>query len=195
MSKKCYRFFGGALGAQEKWLNRMAAQGFRLARTEKLLYEFEECGPGQYEYRVEFVGQKSRKDAEDYRQFLEDLGYRTFYKNINLSYTVGKVRWRPWAEPGGRIATNATTYDRELLIVEKEADGKPFELHTTYEDQIACAGVLRGPWLCIAAVFVFFGVVFPHVVFWVLAALSALPALYYQVQIWHLRREAKTKEW
>ena len=184
MSKKCYRFFGGALGAQEKWLNRMAAQGFRLVRTEKLLYEFEECGPGQYEYRVEFVGQKSRKDAEDYRQFLEDLGYRTFYKNINLSYTVGKVRWRPWAEPGGRIATNATTYDRELLIVEKEADGKPFELHTTYEDQIACAGVLRGPWL-----------VFPHVVFWVLAALFALPALYYQVQIWRLRREAKTKEW
>ena len=34
------------------------------------------------------------------------------------------VRFRPWAEPGGRIATNATTFNRELLIVEKQADGK-----------------------------------------------------------------------
>ena len=47
-------------------------------------------------------------------------------KNINLNYSVGKVRWRPWAEIGGRIATNTTTFNRELLIVEKENDGKPF---------------------------------------------------------------------
>ena len=37
----------------------------------------------------------------------------------------GKVRLRPWAEKGGRIATNATTFNRELLIVEKDNDGKP----------------------------------------------------------------------
>ena len=53
------------------------------------------------------------------------MGYSVFYKNINLNYSVGKVRWRPWAEIGGRIATNTTTFNRELLIVEKENDGKP----------------------------------------------------------------------
>ena len=63
------------------------------------------------------------------------MGYSVFYKNINLNYSVGKVRWRPWAEIGGRIATNTTTFNRELLIVEKENDGKPFELHTSYEDR------------------------------------------------------------
>ena len=27
MSKKCYRFFGGLLTAQEHWLNKMAEKG------------------------------------------------------------------------------------------------------------------------------------------------------------------------
>lgn len=68
---------------------------------------------------MEFIGEKSCANAEDYRDFLEDLGYKVFYKNINLSYSIGKVRIRPWAEKGGRIATNSTTYNRELLIIEK----------------------------------------------------------------------------
>ena len=42
MSKKCYRFFGGLLNTQEKWLNKMSEKGYRLVRTGKLLYEFED---------------------------------------------------------------------------------------------------------------------------------------------------------
>lgn len=135
MSKKCYRFLGGLLTVQKNWLNKMAEKGYRLIRTGKLLYEFEKCKPGQVQYCVEFIGQKSKANAEDYHDFLEEMGYSVFYKNINLNYSVGKVRWRPWAEIGGRIATNTTTFNRELLIVEKENDGKPFELHTSYEDR------------------------------------------------------------
>ena len=129
MSKKCYRFFGGLLTAQEHWLNKMSEKGYRLIRAEKMLYEFEACKPDQVKYCVEFIGQKSKANASDYHEFLEGMGYKVFYKNINLNYSVGKVRLRPWAEKGGRIATNATTFNRELLIVEKDNDGKPFELH------------------------------------------------------------------
>ena len=60
MSKKCYRFFGGLLTAQEHWLNKMSEKGYRLIRAEKMLYEFEECKPDQVKYCVEFIGQKSR---------------------------------------------------------------------------------------------------------------------------------------
>ena len=49
MNKKCYRFYGGLIASQEKWLNRMAEKGYRLIRTGKLLYEFEECKPRQYQ--------------------------------------------------------------------------------------------------------------------------------------------------
>ena len=119
MSKKCYRFFGGLLNAQAKWLNKMSEKGYRLVRTGRVLYEFEECSPDEVTYCVEFIGEKSKENATDYAVFLEDMGYKVFFKNINLNYSVGKVRLRPWAEMGGRIATNATTFNRELLIVEK----------------------------------------------------------------------------
>lgn len=83
MSKKCYRFFGGLLTVQKNWLNKMAEKGYRLIRTGKLLYEFEKCKPGQVQYCVEFIGQKSKANAEDYHDFLEEMGYSVFYKNIN----------------------------------------------------------------------------------------------------------------
>ena len=50
MSKKCYRFFGGLLTAQEHWLNKMSEKGYRLIRAEKMLYEFEACKPDQVKY-------------------------------------------------------------------------------------------------------------------------------------------------
>lgn len=50
MSKKYYRFFGGLLQKQEEWLNKMAEQGYRLIRVDKMMYEFEECNPDRAEY-------------------------------------------------------------------------------------------------------------------------------------------------
>lgn len=96
-----YRFFGFFLETQARWLNKMSAQGFRLVRTGKLLYEFEKCTPNEVQYYVEFIGEKSQTSADDYCCFLESLGHKVFYKNINLNFSVGKVRVRPWAEKGG----------------------------------------------------------------------------------------------
>jgi len=195
MSKKFYRFFGGLLTAQENWLNKMSEKGYRLIRTGKLLYEFEECRPSQVKYCVEFIGQKSKDNAKDYHDFLEEMGYVVFYKNINLNYSAGKVRWRPWAEKGGRIATNATTFNRELLIVEKENDGKPFELHTSYEDKESYYNTLRNPWLLLLLMFAVFTAVNRSIIFGILALISLIPVIVYQSQIMKSRREAKTKEW
>lgn len=152
--EKRYRYFWTLLAAQSRWLNKMADRGLRLSRTEKLLYEFQPCAPGQYRYCVEFVAHLSREKAEDYARFLEDCGYRTWFKNANLDWNVGKVVGRPWAEPGGRLASNATTYNRELLIVVKENDGKPFRLHTALEDQIRYRKAQRRPALFLLAVMV-----------------------------------------
>lgn len=147
MSKRIYKFFGGALKSQEKWLNKMAEKGWRLAKTNKASYEFEECKPSAYRYTVDFVGEKSEKDAAEYKAFLEDCGYRVFFKNINLDYSVGKVEWRPWANKGGKFAMTGGALYKELLIVEKENDGKPFELHTTEEDILKYKKTLRKPWI------------------------------------------------
>ncbi len=195
MSKKRYRFFGGLLTAQANWLNKMSEKGYRLVRTGKMVYEFEECKPNQVKYCVEFIGQKSRTNAKDYHDFLEDMGYTVFCKNINLNYSIGKARWRPWAEKGGHIATNATTFNRELLIVEKENDGKPLDLHTSYEDKGNYYRNLRNPWLIINLMCVIFAIANRSILFGVLALCSAIPVIIYQMQIAKVSREAKTREW
>ncbi len=192
--KKCYRFFGGMLSAQEKWLNSMAEQGYRLVRTEKLLYEFEVCQPGQVQYRVEFISEKSKRGAKQYHDFLEEMGYRVFYKNINLNYAVGKVRWRPWAEQGGRLATHATTFDRELLIVEKVSDGKPFELHTTVEDRQQYYRKLREPYLWLASLAAVMGIVTRSWLWGVFAFILLAPLAVYQRELTRLKREARLRE-
>ncbi len=195
MSKKYYRYYGGLLVSQAKWLNKMAKKGYRLIRTGKMLYEFEECTPGQYQYCVEFIGQKSKESATDYAHFLEDCGYRVFFKNINLNWNVGKVAVRPWAEQGGRLAANSTTFNRELLIVEKEADGKPFELHTSYEDKANYCKQMRRPWLYLFLVSVILGVLMRTWVWGIFGAVSVVGLLISQIELFRLNKQAKTKEW
>ena len=194
MSKKCYRFFGGLLNAQAKWLNKMSEKGYRLVRTGRVLYEFEECSPDEVTYCVEFIGEKSKENATDYADFLEDMGYKVFFKNINLNYSVGKVRLRPWAEMGGCIATNATTFNRELLIVEKSNDGKPFELHTSYADKEKYYRNLRNPWLFLLLLFALFAIIKHSIVLGIFSLVSAIPSILYQLQIINVRQKAKTWE-
>ena len=195
MNRRCYRFFGGLLAVQENWLNKMAGRGYRLVRTGKLLYEFEPCNPKEFQYRIDFIGEKSKKDAIEYRNFLEDMGYRVFFKNINLNYSIGKIRWRPWAEKGGRITTNGTTFNRELLIVEKKNNGKPFVLHTSYEDQANYYANLRNPWLMVLILFGVFGIAQRSILSLMLAAIALIPTVFYQVHRMKAKHEARMQEW
>lgn len=96
----------------------MSHEGYRLIGTGKISYEFERCRPDEYRYCVESVTHLSYQDEKAYRNSLEEKGYKVFYKNINLNYSIGKVRWRPFAGKYGRIATSPGNFDKELLIVE-----------------------------------------------------------------------------
>ncbi len=195
MSKKFYRFFGGLLLSQEKWLNKMAASGFKLIRTTKCMYEFEECNPGQYQYCVEFIGYKSKQSADDYANFLENLGYHVFFKNINLNYSIGKVEARPWAEQGGKLATSSTTLHRELFIVEKTNDGKKFELHTTYEDKLKYYKNMRKPWLFLFLVSAVAGVLMGNIVWGVFASMSLIGLIVFQIELNRFKKQGDIKEW
>ncbi len=136
MRIKKYRYFFSFIDAQEKWLNNMASLGYRLIDTKKLKYEFETSNANEYEYCLEFVGNKSSKQIDEYKLFLEQMGYNVFTKNINLNYSIGKISWRPYSRGIGQIATSPGNFNKEILIIEKKRDGKPFNIYSNYEDLI-----------------------------------------------------------
>ncbi|WP_312942926.1 DUF2812 domain-containing protein [Oscillibacter sp.] len=136
MSKTVFRYFFDFLDGQKKWLNSMAEQGYRLKKSGRMTYTFDDCNPNEYEYTVEFIAEKSYSKGKDYRGYLESMGFRTFTKNINLNFSYGKIKWRPYAKGMGQIATSPGGFNKELLILEKKRDGKPFELHTDVRDKL-----------------------------------------------------------
>lgn len=201
--KRYYRFFGGFLDAQEKWLNDMAQNGYRLIGTGKMTYEFEKCQPGEYQYAIEFVANLSFKREKEYREFLEEFGYKVFYKNVNLNFSIGKIKWRPYGSGMGQISTNPGSYNKELLIVEKKNDGRPFELHTTNNSKVSYYKPLRNAWLTVAAMvfaltswqFLQKGAVSKEVILLGLSgALCSIPAAKYQNMISYYKACSNVEE-
>ncbi|WP_343101164.1 DUF2812 domain-containing protein [Romboutsia sp. MSSM.1001216sp_RTP31141st1_G3_RTP31141_220114] len=147
MKKIVFKYFFDFLEGQEKWLNKMAKHGYRLVKVGKLTYEFEECNPSQYIYCVEFVADKSNSEIKKYKNFLEDdIGYKSFKKNININWSFGKMKFRPWSN-GGKIATSPGSFNKELLILEKQNDGMDFNLHTSNDDLIKYLTPIRNMYL------------------------------------------------
>lgn len=201
--KQHYRYFGPLLHRQEAWLNRVASQGWRLEKVGKLCYTFSPCPPGAYQYRVEFVGHLSAGKSQEYQAFLKDLGYQVQTKNINLNWSLGKVRWRPYGEGLGQIATSPGGYNQELLLVEKENDGLPFQLHSTHADQAHYWGTLGKLWLTPALLFLAFAGwlalgegAFPGAALLGLAGLVfLLPALSWSAKAGQAKKRAKIQDW
>jgi len=198
MSKTAFRYFFDFLDGQKKWLNSMAEQGYRLKKCGRMTYTFDDCNPNEYEYTIEFIGDKSYSKGKDYRGYLESLGFRTFTKNINLNFSYGKIKWRPYAKGMG-----------QLLILEKKRDGKPFELHTDVRDKLDTYKTARRAYVwatilmfglaaitfvpdsssvsipmtwVIRAVILFFGILF------------AIPTVKYSSLVNQLKEESKTFE-
>jgi len=173
--KRCvYRNFIDFIDGQAQWLNKMAAQGWRLIGCVLTAYEFESCAPGAYEYAVEFMADRNLAESEDYKNFLESMGYKTIYKSPNAGVSVGKIRWRPWSK--AKFATAPGTYYKELLIVEKKNDGKPFELHTELADKISVYKTIRNAcrWTAGSSMLLFA----PVCPYFVLTLLSHTPGMY-----------------
>ena len=60
-------------GAEEKWLNQMAADGWAMESFFGGIYQFSACEKGAYTYRVDF-GDKLFSISEDYRELMQDAG-------------------------------------------------------------------------------------------------------------------------
>ena len=190
------RYFGPMLRAQARWLNKMSARGWRLAGTGKLEYSFIPCEPGEYQYAVAYVGNMPRARGEEFASRLSLLGYKTWFKNVNLQWSYGKARWNPAGEPGARLVSERTTLDRELLIVERRAEPGEFRL-CTVEEELEALRVMRRRCLCASLAFAALGALalalglctpLQSLALWAFGAIFAAPCAAYSLRILKLKK-------
>lgn len=216
MEKTVRKFFFYSQQKLEDWLNRMAEDGWRLVDANRCKYTFTPCEKGEYLYRIDFVGGKSKAQLEEYLALLPELGITPLFKPLNAGqHSLWRVRWRPYGGKAGSLATSNGTLGRELLLLEKRNDGKPFQVYSDTKGQIA---VLRQQLMAYLAAVVMLGLIFlfgsPRFTFFsqdlsqVLA--PALPVIYVlagavellllirggalALELWRLSQKAKLEE-
>ena len=68
-------FWAWEADKEEKWLAEMSAKGLGLASVGFGRYEFEDCTPGEYQYRLEFLEHlPTHPESVQYIKFVEDTG-------------------------------------------------------------------------------------------------------------------------
>jgi len=72
---------------EEEWLNQMARKGWSLISVGFCTYEFEECHPGEYVYRIELLENNyNSQEGQDYISFVESTGAILVGNYINWVY-------------------------------------------------------------------------------------------------------------
>lgn len=156
---KKFRIFLNPIEGQEKWLNEKSAEGLRLSKVGRFFYEFEQCKNNQYQYAVDYIGNNSNAKRKEYESFLDEVGINYFEKPLNIGqFSFGKVKCRPYANKGGKLATSWGMINRELLILEKECNGKPFEIYSNAEDKIQALKERRKPHIYLFILIILMGV-------------------------------------
>lgn len=155
---KKFRIFLNPIEGQEKWLNEKAAEGLRLLKVGRFFYEFEQCKINQYQYAVDYIGNNSNAQRKEYESFLDEVGINYFEKPLNIGqFSFDKVKYRPYANKGGKLATSWGMINRELLILEKECNGKPFNIYSNVEDKIQALKERRKPHIYLFILFLLMG--------------------------------------
>ena len=68
-------FWAWEFDKEEKWLTECAAKGLALVSVGFCRYDFEECTPGAYQVRLEFLDNlPSHPESQQYLRFLEETG-------------------------------------------------------------------------------------------------------------------------
>lgn len=88
MRKIVHKFFGiWDYDKEEKWLCEMAAKGLGLIAVGFCRYEFEDCEPGAYQYRLEYLKERpNQPESVKYLEFLEETGVEQVGSYLNWVY-------------------------------------------------------------------------------------------------------------
>lgn len=91
-------FFVNQHEKEEEWLNSMAANGKAMVCYKfPFFYEFEDCEPNQYTYRIELLDdQPNCSKSREYIEFLEDTGVEMMGSYMRWVYFRKKTKDGPF---------------------------------------------------------------------------------------------------
>jgi len=91
-------FFASQHEQEEEWLNYMASKGKAMVCYKfPFFYEFEDCEPGEYIYRIEMLDNMPYStEGRRYIEFLEDMGVEMVGTYIKWCYFRKKAKEGPF---------------------------------------------------------------------------------------------------
>ncbi len=108
MTKTMYKvFMAWEFEEEERWLNRMSADGWQLVKSNGIKHHFEQGEPGAYHYQVQMVA----KD-DNYLQFLTEMG-------IEHVGTCFNGMWIYLRKPGGEPFELFSDRESKLMHLQK----------------------------------------------------------------------------
>jgi hypothetical protein len=85
---------------------------------------------------------------KEYQSFLDDLKLRYWSAPINLGkFSLGAVRFRPYARGMGKVATAPGIINKEILILEKQTEDQSFAVFNDRESAVENLQERRKPYL------------------------------------------------
>lgn len=116
------RIFLNPIEGREKYLNRIASEGYRLVKSGSVLHEFEKTN-ADYRYAVEYIGYMNNMERKEYTKFLNEMNLKVFTAPLNIGkISFGNVKLRPYNSPGSMIATSPGVINKEILIIESDGN-------------------------------------------------------------------------
>jgi len=102
MTKNVFRIFFDMTGQEEeRWLSRMASQGWFLEKVPLVFYRFVKGDPGQWVYRIDYRG-GAKVDRSEYLGLFKDSGWEFAASAAGRYY----FRTRDGAGPAPEIFTD-----------------------------------------------------------------------------------------
>jgi len=86
MKKRVFKLFGAWQDDQEnKWLEKMAEEGWKLIKYNFLVYNFEKMEPKKYIYKTDFKS-GPKNDIQEYLALFEDAGWEHVTEYVGWHY-------------------------------------------------------------------------------------------------------------
>ncbi len=123
--KKFIKFFFNPIEDRELYLNDMASKGFQLEKSGSIVQKFSKSEKANIHYTVQYIGNMSNKERQEYMDFVESLNLRVFFAPFNVGkLAIGNIKYRPYNRGRSSLATTSGMINREIMIIESNGNEK-----------------------------------------------------------------------